>query len=563
MYWDLTVIDKQFYLYLSFQKVTVPLLSKMNLENKLVDYINNSGDFFKLDEANDWIVDLRSTELVLAELDIKMKQITEANTELLTLLCDDECYEINLANIDYVLINQYGVVTDKAHYLQTIESLSDSALNKYVGTDTNINLLMQELLNSEIEHFDDNEETVIKILNNTAIEVEHKQAYIAKFATVVDNLSSVTDKEIWDSLLTNQKLTYSAKNIIYYFFNYLDDEGEAIEEKDREFTPVLVEFVNSQNTSFKDESVSGLLEKNQASTIFRKVVQSKIINNERYSALLSWLNIYFTNFDLIDIDDDKMSILIQQDVVKLEKQRQKIEEKSVIQSLKFLRDHYPKHMIAFVVKNIDQYIERLEAQPEEFDHNELLDLLNTEITDEQKLALLPLAKDSISLQSLKVSDDLKAYILEHNFDMNDLSYIGSIHCYEQSNDSNKKTISRLILDNIDSLGQLDDFSYELLQVLLAEESLTIENKYKLITKVLEQLDSKHACKCFEIIEHTVAEDSPYNYQFSSLFKRKRPTIPKNSITEPIVDIFINKGWASKSDDEESVDSFKLNGRNLV
>lgn len=567
LFWTETSFDARYYLYLSFQRVDKEILRNMNKDRKLVKFINEREDFLDIDDKQSWVFNLETTELAFKQLDLTVKSIEASRKELFELVYKHNLYEVNLTNINYILSEVYNLENYKSHYLQTIYSLSDKPICKFLEAYPNV--FVDFLLSEEIPVFDDNEETVINILNNKEVDLGYRIEYTKKIKVIIKDLSLINQKKIWDVLLENKKIAYSAKNITYYFLNY------NVQEEERNFNNILVDFINSSKEFIKSDqaNLKNILTEQEQSTFFINTVKNNNIDNNKYKMMLQWFNQTVKNFNFLDLDKEKVSILIQQGVVKLGEE----------QDLKYLRDNYPNNIIELIVKNFDGYINKIKSNlqaieekkknikpnqslvlPETlFNKDELKILLSEDITDDQKLVLIDLTKESISLNGLKISEKVKEYILDNNFDKNDLGYISSSKYYNASGESHKEKIKQICLNYFDDFLKLSIIAYDLLVVLLKEEDLGINKKYELLANILDKLNAKQAYNCFCILEGYLSEEEKEKKEFSKVFTGKRRVFESSHLNLRITNIIVQKKWGSISDKNDEGKSFRINGKYLV
>lgn len=198
-----------------------------------------------------------------------------------------------------------------------------------------------------------------------------------------------------------------------------------------------------------------------------------------------------------------------------------------------------------------------------FKKDELVLLLSEDIADDKKLVLIDLTEEPISLNGLKISEKVKEYILDNNFDKSDLEYITTSGYYKVSSDNHKEKIKQICLDYLDDFLKLSIIAYDLLVILLKEEGLDINKKYELLANILDKLIDQQAYNCFCILESYLSVVEKEKKEFSKVFTGKRPLFESSSINLRIAEIISEKQWGNISDKDDEAKLFRMNGRFLV
>ena len=558
--WNLMdTFDRKLYLYLSLIHNELEELVKMNKDGDLKYFIENSTEFLCIDKEWNRIFALSDNKQKITNafkrMDIQFKQIEHSTPELLALVEANNHYELSYVNVKYILENKYNLTNFDSHIIQTILSLSDDAPIK-VYFNRNPEPLVLSIVKSDISIIDDDEYAVLFILNYTPdyyydIQVYNepnnyfdttfsiKNDYINKISLTIESLKDVTERAIWDDLLEKQKIEYSAKNIVYYFFNYqLENEYyydfDSDDDENRRINNQLTKFINSSNKNISPQQAD--LQKLISDTdntylFFRKIIQNPVLNPNKYRMLIAWFNgRYYPNFDFKELSKGNISILIQLKAIVL---REK-------QDLNFIRENYPDNIQEFIIHNFNDYINKLNKDSSLINDEEIISLLSEEISLNKKFSLLALTKEPISINNKNYPTELQNYILKNNFDVSDLTYITNHQFYNSTTDEIKQIIRHLCVEYQEEILEIREISYSLLIKLLKIKEFSRNDKYILLCNQINQLDIKKTYQAFKILEQ-----APTNKNlFSNLFIGKDQYFDNTTLNQNIMEELSQK-WKLK------------------
>ncbi|MFQ1013429.1 hypothetical protein ACFX2U_11405, partial [Gilliamella apicola] len=541
--WEsINIFDKRLYVYLSFIHNQSIELEKMNGEASLKDFIEHSTDFLCIDEEWNRIFDLLDNEQKITNafeiMDIQFKQIENSTPELLALVEANNYYELNYINIKHILENKYSLTVFDSEIIQTLLTLSDNAPVK-VYFQSNPQPLVLSIVESDISIIDDNEDTVLFILNHGEISSSVKIAYKDKNLLTIKLLEKVTDKGVWNKLLEKQKIEYSAENIVHYFFNYeLEDEDED-ENKNRRINDQLADFINNSNKIISPQQADLeklILDEDDIDLFFRQIILNTELNPNKYSMLIAWFNgKCCSNFNDTGVSKENISILIQLKAIVLEEE----------QDLNFIRENYPDNIQEFIIHNFNDYINILDENSWLINDEEIISLLSEEISLNKKFSLLALTKEPISINNKNYPTKLQNYILKNNFDVSDLTYITNHQFYNSTTDEIKATIKHLCVEYQEEILEFRKISYSLLIELLKITEFSRNDKYILLCNQINQLNIEETYQAFKILEQDPANQS----LFSNLFIFKRPSFDDTTLNQKILKE-LNQKWKLKYEIKE-------------
>lgn len=444
-------------------------IDKVNINNCLLEYISNSSDYLKIDNPD---VSMLLKEFIYLKIRFKSIDSIGINRELLDGVYTNSLYEINLHNINLMLQEFYKVTDEeklKSQNTTLIYIDPNSPLFKYICD--NINQYIRTITSSN-SLLNDEEDVVLFVLNNKDLEEELKVNYIELLETKITDISQIENIELWVSILENNLMEYNEDNIYnYYLFNQ------------EELSDTLINFINDKSIertlSFrgfydkfkKEDSKDSAKESlNKFTSFVISCSQCKELDCHRYEQLVSTMGYIYNQFSINGIADEKISILINNNRIKMN-----------ANNLEFIRNNYKKNLFNFIEKNIKTYIEDTAANT--FKYDELIEILSWNISDELKVKLIGITDESIPIHKKDYSIDVKNYIIVNNFDRDELSYIFSE--YATFNESTRELIYTKAVDEIVYIiDNRKSVNLELINKLISDVEIDQESKALLLRNVI-------------------------------------------------------------------------------
>lgn len=496
-------------------------LEKMNSDNVLSEFVSNSKDFLNISNP-----DIQRIVDVFELLDIKFLDIDYecSNKELFQAIYSHNFYVISFELVCLILREIYGCTdaSDLKHKNYTIIlSKPDEPLVNYISKN------IDDYIKGILEHCEgsivDSEETVIHLLNDGELEMSLKTAYIDNIQISINCLQDVVDVTLWPKLITCHLVVYSENNILQYFCrckNKLDK--------------ILADFINDQGHSFKFDydEIDNNFEKGDGAKFFNAVVKSKELNIKTYASILEALHRHYKSFDIQGISDFKMDVLINQRIVTM-----------TPEVLLFMREHYPQKTVAFVKHNIQAYSEEVISQ-NNFDFDEMLEILEADIDDQYKFSLLEYTDRPISIRSDFYSEELKIYILQNNFNQDDIPQL--LKDYPALTGKLQSIVEGIAATHIDDIIENEFFlPFQLCKRLFAWTSIHSDNKLQLFAMTVDSFNESECKECLAALDLK---------EYLSVFGGKRPTVPATELHKLILDVFLKKHWIAGYDLDKKDDS---------
>lgn len=454
-------------LYLSNEQV----IRKMNTDNCLSDYISCQSDYLDIQNPN---INKIIEQFGILEVSFETINVDKANRELFDEVYANDFYELTFENVRLMLSTQYNISNayDIVHRNYTLtQNMPDSALSEYVSW--NMEIYLKEVLSNCGERIEDDEFKALDIINNNSIDNDTKVQYIDYLKCIISDITKVNDSELWGELIKNEIVESSVSNVICYFQKYgLDKE--------------LVGFINRLDI---DTDFTGVAEKfgdEVAEKFFDSISVNNDIETNKYKKILNDLGYIFDKYDEKEITDEKIQILIENQIIQMNKQ-----------SLEFIRSKCREQIMYFIQYNIEEYLGLQTVK--DFVYEEAIKVLEFDLEDAKKIKLIRYTDKPISVLNKSFSDKLFTHILDNNFDENDAAYL--FHNYSDYSEAKQDAIYQIAVERINDIIEksivLDD---RLLSDILIKSNRAKNVKIALWSKAIPNMNEESCIKHFRELE---------------------------------------------------------------
>ena len=428
----------------------------VNKNNCLCNYISNARDYLAIDNPN---IDRLIHCFTLLGVRFIGFDYTELNKELFQAVYEESLYEINAENLQLIQREILGTKNedDFFHKNYTILCLHpDSAITQYVNQ--NINEYFHVVLQISDGTIYDDENVSVAVFNNANLTTDYKQSYISALQTTITSIKEIADSSLWSSLLDADIVQYSEYNIMDCFNAVKLNES-------------VISYINRCDVDLDFSKTE--YDKDAKEKLFDSVVICNDIDNSNYRQILVSLNFSYDNFDIAEISDDKITILIDTNIIRM-----------TADNLKFMRENYPNQTFYYIRKSIEKYIDIVDETL--FSREELLEILTWDISDKLKIRLLELSDEEISIIGKNYSPAVCLHILNNNFAKSDLPDLFS--SFEQWDNFIQAKIFDYAIRHIASI--IDDpnsVSQKLTNNLLHSERVNRDEKIDLFIAIIPVL----------------------------------------------------------------------------
>lgn len=523
-----TDLTKQFVLFTLYY-ATDAIIERANINNCLTDYISNDEKFLNIEQPD--ILKLISV-FKLINVSFRSVDYELSNIELFEAIYQNSLYELNYNNLNIMLRHICGIENEndiKHKNYTLIISIPESPLNRMVSE--NISEYFDVILDSCEKQIDDNSDTIIIMLNNSEITFEQKETYLEYSTKTIPLLSQITNDTLWSKIIDKRRLDFSERNIFEYFAKF------------KKIDQHLVDYINNHNNI--DIDMSALSEKFEEvkSELFEAVIKCTAINDTSYAQILKSMNQCYNYFDIEDITEEKIQILINTNIIQMN-----------VETLKFMRENYSHEILIYYIQyHIEEYTDIINSKL--FSQEELISLLSSNISDELKLKLLAFSNKPITIIKINYSITIKLHILKNNLQRNDMATL--YNDFDSQPREIRDFITSYAEDNFPSiLSNTNNVSSTLKETLL-KSSLLLDKKVKLFMAMVENenIDFKKAIRILTTIGLTEYE--------KILLPRHKPKIQINGTNKLILDLFVKKEWID-SYEEDSIKNelYKIHKRSV-
>lgn len=425
----------------------------INQASCFCNYISNARDYLAIDEPD--IDKLIHGFRLLGVCFIGFDYET-LNKDLFYAVYEESLYEINAENLRLIQTEILGVTNDEdiVHKNYTLLlSHSDSAITQYVNQ--NINQYFDVVLQISGGTILDDENVAIAVLNNPDLTVECKYSYISALRTSIMLIKEIDDIALWSPLLNADIVQYSERNIMDCFNAVKLNES-------------VIGYINRCDIDLDFSKME--YNEDAKGKLFDSVIICNDIDNSKYKQILVSLKFSYDIFDIAEISDDKIAILIDTNIIRM-----------TADNLKFMRENYPNQTFYYIRKSIEKYIDIVDETL--FSREELLEILTWDISDKLKIRLLELSDEEISIIGKNYSPAVCLHILNNNFAKSDLPDLFS--SFEQWDNFVREEIFDYAVRYIASIiDEPNSVSQKLINNLLHSERVNRDEKINLFIAII-------------------------------------------------------------------------------
>ncbi len=289
-------VDKYLTLIIQYAKID-DILSSQN-KSTLSTAIMQKPHFLSLVKNTDDLNYYSKITKLIQLLNVNFERLENPNDEtkeLFEFVFNNGYYQINKDNLLQMLI-LYGEKEDtfeSANY-STILNSNCKPLIEYIIV--NINTYVEDVYLKLEQNISDNEDSLLKLLNNGELDVKLKIKIIQKVETKITDLNKIDDVELKRQLLVNNKVVPKWCNVIDY---YTDCENKIDEN--------LIMYLNLQDISSKLSKLKFSEEDVEFET---DLLVCNEINDDIYGKLLDSCYYIYPQLSFEHLSENKVANLI-------------------------------------------------------------------------------------------------------------------------------------------------------------------------------------------------------------------------------------------------------------
>ncbi|WP_312314805.1 DNA-binding protein [Streptococcus parasuis] len=435
------------------------------LHENLLDLMNDNWTAIQeiIDNFNDSINRTQIQDnLKFMEVKIKDFNFEDKHKEISDFVYDNNLYDVNVKNVRSLSFYLDGNFKEDSLIKQPITTVRKfDKLFSYI--EKNIDRFVTEFILYMSDNLCDKWVDMYYLLNHNEVTSDNRIEYLKRVQNNILDFEQLDDVIIKDAAIAFNKARFSTKNILDYFCEY------------HSWNDRLIEFVNhGERLEFSQSEFKGFSDKLQEE-FFEETVKCNQLDNDKYKEIISKLGWHYTEFELENIADEKMSILIG---------TRCISEKFSVDTLNFLRDNYQNHVIEYLIEYIDEYLLESGGDTEIYHEREMMSLLDEVLTDEDKFKVIDKFPSSISLSDKNYSTAVTDYILQNKFDEEDLQFF--ISNYKILSMSTKSIFRKIFADYISGfLEEIDSVDKSLLYEVIEDAAIDIEHRRLVLANYID------------------------------------------------------------------------------
>ena len=481
------------------------VLEKVEEASHIAAYINEKSDYLdiKAPQVDRLIHGFRLLKVSFTTIDYSRSEKT-----LYEAVYRNDLYDLNFSNIETILKSLFRKPADDARHKSYTLICADRESPLYIRIDNNIQAYLDVIFKECQEEITDDENCAIELLNRDDIGTEHKKKYISYLQTQIQSLAKVVDQSVWGEIVGSGILLHSERNVIDYF-NF---KGE--------IDSILIGFINKADIEFDFSEKNTGLPETKRSMLFDSFINCNGLADDKYSAIMSSLGIEKASFDIANIDDSKVTLLIRHGIVVMD-----------VDTLQFFREYYHSCLYMLISKHIMDYMQLMTSRI--FEYEELCEILTWDVNDAIKLDLLKFTAAPVSIMGKKLSQTVRAYILGNNLDQSDMETL--YRSYDDEPQPIKEIIFNNAVDNITRITSApQSVSAELLYDIIVSDAIANSYKVDLIIADISCADRTEISKYLFALHLD---------EFVKIFdSRSRPKFENTSDNVDILNAFKSRGW---------------------
>ncbi|WP_286761871.1 hypothetical protein [Salegentibacter sp. UBA1130] len=353
--------DKSNYLSLLLNNAEIEDIEKIASTSQLEAVLNQKADFLSI------VNDPKKQIQIIDQFDLKFTSLNldESSEEIKEYIYSMNNYAINTYMLKR-MIKEFGEYREDDFNRSNYAAIHSSGCDKLIEyIEKNIEKYISSVYLKLKDNFNEKQEYLLKLLNNSNIKKTSKEDIISQTETLLPSISELEDsKELSDFLLKNLKIEPTWKNVI---FNYQENENK--------FSETLTGYLN--NPKIAEVLVKESIPTDKELVSFRRdFLLNNKIQDELYNSYLKTVPLAFKDLNFEDLSFKKVEGLVNELKLSFNQENH----------TKLRSSFSPTHLI-FIILNISEFFKIFsEIVLSESDLAEILE--NSMLSDSHKIKLI-------------------------------------------------------------------------------------------------------------------------------------------------------------------------------
>jgi hypothetical protein len=382
---------KGIYFKLIFEKADVQDIKKLYDSNDFKSYLLQRKDFLSIvPEVDKLKTVIKTLAIKFIELDINYVP----SKDLIDYIYTGNFYALNIPMIKLIL-SMDGKQNESDFNTKNYSTILNSNLNKLKdNVHQNINEYVQNVYLKLTNNTQEDQESLIEVLNNNELKIENKLSIVKQVDTKVDHLSSINDLEIQELLLEESKVLPLWRNLYHYY--------EKNENQISESIAFFLQNTGNAATLSKTKIEKDVSGERKYTDFILKLITNNEFNDVAYENILKSVPYHFMSLGISALSKNKVSLLLKYSILTF--------NNTNYQSLK---EVFPGLHIQFLEKNKSKYL--ITILDFELDNNDVLMILkSTNFTLSEKNQLIEKISEDLVVANADSIKTLGELILTNN-----------------------------------------------------------------------------------------------------------------------------------------------------
>jgi hypothetical protein len=397
-------------------------------------------------------------EIIAQKLNLLQVEIQNLDTQLggsslRREVIENSLYAINVENMRSILKKELACSMDDIDNRFLTSLINGSVDEVAIYTLNNLS----EMVSIVIKNYDKQQDApeIVQRVSNDNADKELISAYIRMSETKIEDINLINEK-YWNILAEKHTFVETVENVLIYFEKYSLDAS-------------LIKYLNESNIK---ENIDFSSEQDRSAKMWPEIYKANALSDEVYLELVEQVGRKITNFNVSGIDENKCQILINHKLIPM-----------TAATINIFRTHYKSLMLDFICSDIINYTVLVKGTM--FSIDEVKEILDDErVAEEDKIKLLSMTTENISVKEKKLSDIVFKRVLENHFDTSDLPYLGQK--YEEYDDECRTAIYKVMVAHKAHLSNIvADIPKLLLTKLFSSTELSLVEKANMLDILIQ------------------------------------------------------------------------------